>query len=75
MHGHNDLRVPTAAELNLLFNNRVAIGGFDASGSNPAGWYWSSSQDDEWDARGQRFSDGYQFDDTRDFHSSVRCVR
>jgi hypothetical protein len=28
-HGHRDWRVPTRNELNELFNNRVAIGGFD----------------------------------------------
>src|SRR5947209_3092432 len=42
-HGHRDWRVPTKGELNLLFNNRAAIGGFDESGSYPAGWYWSST--------------------------------
>src|SRR5712691_7330547 len=44
-HGHHDWRVPTKGELNVLFQNRAAIGGFDESGSDPAGWYWSSSQD------------------------------
>ncbi len=42
-HGHKDWHVPTKAELNVLFNNRAAIGGFNVSGSNPAGWYWSAS--------------------------------
>jgi hypothetical protein len=27
-HGHKDWRVPTKAELNVLFNNRAAIGGY-----------------------------------------------
>jgi len=75
-HGHDDWRVPTSAELNMLFNNRAAIGGFDRSDSYPTGSYWSSSQDGKWHAWGQRFSDGAQ-----DYHfakinpSSVRCVR
>jgi hypothetical protein len=69
-HGHQDWRVPTKGELNVLFQNRAAIGGFDISGSNPAGWYWSSSQDD-YSAWGQRFSDGHQYNDD----SSLRCVR
>ena len=30
-HGHKDWRVPTKAELNVLFNNRAAIGGFNVS--------------------------------------------
>jgi hypothetical protein len=43
-HGHKDWRVPTKAELNVLFGNRAAIGGFDTTCSDPAGWYWSSSR-------------------------------
>src|SRR5580704_12929695 len=43
-HGHKDWRMPTKAELNVLFNNRAAIGGFDLSGNDPAGLCWSSSQ-------------------------------
>jgi hypothetical protein len=75
VHGHQDWRVPTKAELNVLFNNRAAIGGFDVSGSNPAGWYWSASSYYGWHAWGQRFSDGHQHDNYEDNHSSVRCVR
>src|SRR6266849_745613 len=74
-HGHNDWRVPTKDELNVLFNNRAAIGGFNATGPGPAGWYWSSSQYNWWSVWVQRFSDGYQSNASRDDHSSVRCVR
>jgi hypothetical protein len=74
-HGHKDWHLPTKAELSVLFNNRAAIGGFDTSGSLPAGWYWSSSPGNRWGALGQRFSDGLQGDDGNDSHSSVRCVR
>src|SRR5579872_6560315 len=56
-HGHKDWRVPTKAELNVLFNNRAAIVG-DISG--PADWYWSSSPGSMFCAWGQRFSDGCQ---------------
>src|SRR5262249_10581674 len=28
-HSHNDWRVPSKRELNVLFNSRAAIGGFD----------------------------------------------
>src|ERR1035437_242253 len=38
-HGHHDWRAPTEAELNVLFKNRTAIGEFNETGSNPAGWY------------------------------------
>ena len=74
-HGHDDWRVPTKDELNVLFNNRVAIAGFNLTGSFPAGWYWSSSQDDGWYAWDQRFSDGYQGYSGKGLRSSVRCVR
>ena len=74
-HGHKDWRVPTRAELNVLFNNRAAIGGFDISGSYPSGWYWSSSQYGIWLAWGQRFSDGLQYNRNKHTHSSVRPVR
>ena len=77
-HGHRDWRVPTKAELNVLFNNRAAIGEFNLTGSVPAGWYWTSSQGNGWEVqfvRDQRFSDGYQGIDGPDGHSSLRCVR
>ena len=74
-HGHQDWRVPTKAELNVLFNNRAAISGFNVTGSAPAGWYWSASHGHEWSAWGQRFSDGYQFINFKDDHLAVRFVR
>src|ERR1035438_1397603 len=59
-HGHQDWRVPTKGELNVLFQNRAAIGGFDESGSYP-GWYGSSSQNYfYYYAWVQRFSHGFQ---------------
>ena len=75
-HGRKDWRVPTRAELNVLFQNRAAIGGFDTTGSTPAGWYWSSSRGINDGARAQRFSDGYQDDyGLRNYASALRCVR
>ena len=85
--GHQDWRVPTRGELNVLFDNRAAIGGFRLIGSDPAGLYWSSSQDngsrwqpydyEDWNKSIQRFSDGYQasfiFPDRH--RLSLRCVR
>jgi hypothetical protein len=73
-HGHRDWHLPTKNELNALFNNRAAIGGFDVSGSDPAGWYWSTSPYG-WSAWGQRFSDGSQYLYSMDDRSSVRPVR
>ena len=75
-HGHQDWRVPTKGELKVLYNNRAAIGGFDESGSVPAGWYWSSSHDFiDYGAWAQRFSDGSQYDSFKGSDSSLRCVR
>jgi hypothetical protein len=75
-HGHRDWRVPTIDELNVLFNNRAAIGGFNSTGSDPAGWYWSASSINEWNAWGQRFSDGQRtYAHYVDAHSPVRPVR
>jgi hypothetical protein len=74
-YGHDDWRVPTKAELNVLFNNRAAIGGFDVSGSNPAGWYWSATPSNKWNAWCQMFSDGDQNASYMVSLSSVRLVR
>ena len=75
-HGHQPWRVPTKAELNVLFNNRAAIGGFDLRGNDPTGWCWSSSPAHEGDwVWVQRFSDGVQLGNHKNFHLSVRPVR
>jgi hypothetical protein len=74
-HGHLDWRVPTKGELNVLFANRAAIGGFEESGSELLGWYWSSSQYSYRSAWAQRFSDGYQDTSRKYYYTSVRLVR
>ncbi len=75
-NGHRDWRVPTKDELNLLFLNRAVIGGLDESGSDPGGWYWSSSpSSSRRNAWAQRFSDGYQDTSRRNYYTSVRCIR
>jgi hypothetical protein len=73
--GRRDWRVPTKDELNVLYQNRAAIGGFEEPGSDPVGWYWSSSQFNEYIAWGQRFSDGHQDFSNKSNVSSLRCVR
>src|SRR5262249_39406190 len=55
-HGREDWRLPTKAELNVLWENRdkgALTGTFNVTGSHPAGWYWSSTEDDygAWDQR------------------------
>ena len=72
---HKDWRVPTRGELNVLLQNRAAIGGFNETGSHPAGWYWSSSLFVTSHAWTQRFSDGSQDIYFRIYVSSLRCVR
>jgi hypothetical protein len=69
--GHDDWRVPNKGELNVLWENRAAIGGFNA------GWYWSSTPDDGYNllACEQRFSDGRQESYFKYYASSLRCVR
>jgi len=74
-YGHRDWRLPTAAELDVLFINRAAIGNFDGTGEPPSGWYWSATDYLYFEARDQRFSDGYQGINMKTLDSSVRCVR
>jgi hypothetical protein len=74
-HGHNDWKLPSKAELNVLFENRAKIGGFDESGSFLAGYYWSSSEYGYVSVWTQRFSDGRQGIHGKSYGLSVRCVR
>lgn len=74
-HGHDDWRLPSKGELNVLFNYRAELGEFDVGGSGPANWYWSGTQVGKSKAWEQRFRDGYQYRFPRRYPSSVRCVR
>jgi len=70
--------VPTKNELNVLYKNRhkgKLRGTFNETGSNPAGWYWSSTPLILGDDAGtQRFSDGSR-SSFRYYDSSLRLVR
>jgi len=73
-----DFRVPSKNELNVLYENRTKgklAGTFNVTGSDPAGWYWSSTPNYYGSAWAQRFSDGYQADYFRFYDSSLRLVR
>lgn len=73
--GHDDWYLPAQDELNVMHVSSAAIGGFNVSGSFPAGSYWSSSENGSFGARGQSFSDGTQTSNGKNFGLSVRCVR
>lgn len=73
-YGHDDWRVPTKHELNVLFNNRAAIGGFGESIYDD--WHWSSSSEKTGERWAQRFRDGSkECNGNGLLHSSVRLVR
>jgi hypothetical protein len=74
-HGHHDWRAPTRAELNVLFQNRATIGGFDTTGSDPAGWYRAFAPENVHLACAQRFSDGLKSLIDRNARLALRCVR
>jgi len=74
--GKTDWYLPARDELNVLYTNRVAIGGFDLSGSYPLGYYWASSETNLYYAAwAQRFSNAYQHDTSKYYGLSVRCAR
>lgn len=73
--GYRDWRLPDKVELNILFRNRTAIGGFTVTDAAPENWYWSSSHEGKLTAWSQRFSDGCQSNFLKGYRSSVRLVR
>jgi len=83
INGYSDWFLPSKDELNQMYLNlRVGnnIGGFDASGNWPGGYYWSSSVSSSVYTWCQRFSDGgqsygYYTDYSRDREFRVRGVR
>jgi len=84
-HGHTDWYLPAQDELNRLYVNLARDGGadvtpgnsfgFNRTGSWPAGWYWSSSENAINLARFQRFTDGTQLNNAKANGNAVRCVR
>jgi len=67
--GYSDWYLPSKDELNKLYLNRVAIGGFASD------WYWSSSEGGAYGAWGQGVSGGGQYDYNKINTTNVRCVR
>jgi hypothetical protein len=66
--GYGDWYLPSKDELNKLYINRIAIGGFSL------GYYWSSSESTTNDAIILYF-DGNYFDRTKSIEYRVRAIR
>jgi hypothetical protein len=67
--GYHDWYLPSKDELNKLYLNKVAIGGFTDGG------YWSSTESSINLVVGQNFSNGYQYNGDKDYSYCVRAVR
>jgi|GEM_PF-2417358 len=65
--------LPSKDELNVMYDNREAIGMIHKEGA----WYWASSESPDFNniAWRQRFSDGVQTTTNKDNTHLVRCVR
>jgi hypothetical protein len=62
-------RLPTKDELNVLYQNKDKIGGFEI------GYYWSSTEYNDNDACNQFFSGGEQSYGPKGYNNPVRAVR
>jgi len=69
LNGYSDWYMPSRQELQKLYDNRVAIGGFSAT------YYWSSSEQSGAEAWGINFSSGNQVTSLKTFNDRVRAVR
>jgi serine/threonine protein kinase len=69
LYGFNDWYLPSKTELNILYTQRSAVGGFANN------YYWSSSEFDNHRAWTQNFFNGAQFGDDKDFTYYVRAIR
>ena len=68
--GYSDWYLPSKNELNALYTNKDAIGGFDEFA-----FYWSSSQSSSTEAWYQEFFNGSQFTDPKEIEAYVRAIR
>jgi hypothetical protein len=65
----NGWRLPTKDELNLIYENKDVVGGFDDN------FYWSSTELGSNSAWGQNFGNGYQYYYYKSYTNYVRAVR
>jgi hypothetical protein len=82
--GHSDWYLPSKDELNRLYVNRNAIGGFDTEYGEEADclgpYYWSSSEPEGWPESAWfqnlgDLDDGYQAQNFKELRRGVRAVR
>ena len=69
LNGYSDWYLPSKDELNQLFLNSSAVGGFANN------YYWSSTEYDNYDAWLQNFASGYQVNGGKVYGDVVRAVR
>ncbi len=67
--GFDDWYLPSKNELNAIYENRDAIGGFTTN------FYWSSTESSETDAWRQNFYDGKKDAAHKFEKGEIRCVR
>ncbi len=73
--GYTDWRLPTQAELMVLWNNIDYIGGFNTTIGSGKAKYWSSGYNSNGNPVGVNFYDGSLFHDGAMASHSVRAVR
>lgn len=69
LNTYTDWYLPSQDELNALYVNKVAVGGFTT------GFYWSSTKSDNNLAWGENFDSGFQLTKAKNGIYYVRCVR
>ena len=69
LNGYSDWYLPSKDELNILYLNKTAIGGFASA------YYWSSSEYSSYTAWIQYFYNGYQSSGSKFYTGYVRAVR
>ena len=70
LNGYSDWFLPSKDELNEMYLNKAAIGGF--ANFN---YYWSSTENGNYFAWRQDFFDGYQANYFKSYATNVRAVR
>ncbi|MEI6750481.1 MAG: DUF1566 domain-containing protein, partial [Bacteroidota bacterium] len=69
LNGYSDWYLPSKDELDQLYINRLAVGGFTSNA------YWSSSEDNINNAWKQHFDYGFQYNTGKYYLYSVRAIR